>query len=68
MQSQKKKEAIKAIKKLDQEYLAGYKVANTAAEVIHTAGNIGQIPTVTQEEIDRKKLQEKRNQEIWIKE
>jgi hypothetical protein len=42
--------------------LAGFKVANTAAEVVHTTGNIGQIPTVTQEEIDRKKLQEKHNQ------
>ena len=47
IQRQKKKEETKASKKQDLDYLAGFKVASSAAEVVHTAGNIGQIPTVT---------------------
>lgn len=51
----------------DVSYLEGYRTAKNSDDFRHTAGNMGQLTTLTQEQMDHKKMNMSRLTEVWDK-
>jgi O-succinylbenzoate synthase len=52
---------------MDQDYLEGFYIAQTKNEFRHGPGNMGKLGSFTQEEMDRKKEDNRKLVEIWQK-
>ena len=49
----------------DNKYLSSFRVAKNSLDFRHTTGNMGQLFSSTQQELDRLKDENRNNAEIW---
>ena len=66
LNTQRQKSKLKLLEfNEDQKYLSGFKTAQNLSEFKHTTGNMGQLFSKTQCEIDRLQSENLKNAEVW---